>query len=93
MKIPRLQPGDVIEIVWVDIVGNAAWTRPQELDGLKPACCCWCGYFVSKDKDCLRGCNTVSFGDGDTDYYIFPLGVIKSLAVLKRSENGSGSNL
>ena len=94
MKIPKnLQYGDVIEIVWVDIVGNPSWTHPDEIAVLKPACCCWCGYFVSKDKDCLRGCNTISFSDGDTNYYTFPLGVIKSLTILKRNINGGDSNL
>ena len=85
MQLPELNYGDIIEIVWVDIVGDAAWTPRSVVDTLKPVCCMYSGYYVGADEDCVRCCNTIATNDGNSDYYIFPLGVIRKLDILKRS--------
>lgn len=89
MKLPKLAPMDVVEVVWVDILSDARWHSREVVEQVKPAPCMYVGYVVNTDKDCLRCRNTVAFMDEDSDYTVFPVGVIKKLTVLKRRKDGS----
>jgi hypothetical protein len=89
MKLPKIHPMDIVEIIWVDIVSDSRWHPKDTVEKVKAAPCMYVGYVVNKDKDCLRCRNTIAFMDEESDYTVFPLGVIKKLTVLKRRKNGS----
>ena len=87
MRLPKLRFGDMIKIIWVDIVSNNKWNSKEEVLNSKTASCIYVGMFVSKDSECMRCCNTLFLEEGDMDYMIFPLGVIKSISILKEVNN------
>jgi hypothetical protein len=92
MDLSTFTYGDIIEVTWLDILGDASWFPRTTVEKVKPICCLYSGYFVNADQVCLRCCNTVSCGDGDSDFYVFPLGVIQNIELIKRSTYECDSN-
>ena len=84
MHLPKLQYCDKVEIHWVDIVSNPKWHSKEDACKALPANCSYVGYFLNKDKDCLRCMNMRCVDDNDCDWSVFPLGVITKINVLKK---------
>lgn len=51
-KLPKLQPGDLIEVVWDDATGDAGWVVRREIEWPEMSCTT-CGYYVQHDDRAL----------------------------------------
>lgn len=89
MKWPELNYGDIIELHWIDILSDSRWHPKELVEQVHSAPCGYAGYFINEDEDEIRCMNTFAYGDGESDYIVFPKGVIQKIKVAKRNKHGS----
>lgn len=76
--------GDLVEVTWEDIIHVGEWTPLPAVKALTCPICKDVGFFIAKDSKYLRISNSVCI-DGDMSVCVFPIGVIKSIKIVKRA--------
>ncbi len=80
----KLKKNDLVEIEWDDTFASCSWYTEAAANGFPIVQCKSVGYFINKDKKCLRLSATIQLGrNGERDVAAIPVGCITKIRRLK----------
>lgn len=84
MKPRNYRKNVVIEVEWIDIQSDSAWTTEIKAQTAKAPKCKSVGYVINSDKEILRISHTIQVSqDKDRDVTVIPWGCIRKMRKIK----------
>lgn len=83
MKIPKLKPEDLVEIMWIDITSTTSWKSQEEAESFAPVTCFSVGYFINIDDEVIRISDTKDT-EGERTVNVIIKSCVKKIIKLKR---------
>ncbi len=89
IKLPKLRPGDVVLVKWLDICDSVSWESPLVKSKVELALIASVGIFIKFDKNrnhkVIRLAHSVA-EDGDRDSMVIPTVLLEKIEILKRKK-------
>lgn len=80
MRIPKLKPNDLVEVIWIDAETTASWVSIKEARQYPAATFKTVGYYLKHDKEALYICHSIGTKPDSTCIRSFiPFGCIKKI--------------
>ena len=89
IKLPKLRPGDVVLVKWLDICDSVSWESSLDKSRVELMLIATVGIFIKFDKSCnhkvIRLAHSVA-EDGDRDCVVIPTVLLEKIEILKRKK-------